>query len=699
MESSAASRLSTVCNHLAIQPCFQQHAIHNDKPTGPADLARERAGASFQVDEMTEVVYRGKDKVKALKLAYQMIQRDPDLRMSDGHGYDLTRAQDREQTMRQIARLVQLKKSLNDPLLVQALFQAMGFYSASFTMKIYVHELLFRMAISLFGTAEQQDRWIQDLEDWRVIGCFAMTELGHSSNLRGLETTSTFDRATDEFVLHSPTLTSSKWWIGMAGETATHTVAICQTIIDGVNYGINWFIVPLRDPATGKLLPGVTCGDIGHKAARQGLDNGWIQFTQHRIPRENMLMKWAQLSSQGAFTPSPNPVLSYASLIPERFTLVRGCFVTLSSALTIAVRYGAVRRQGNHDEQILDYQTYYTALVPGVAFTYMLNTVDKLLFEKWDEVAEYAQTDAAQFMREIPDQHGVAAGFKGVLAWYTTEVLEACRRACGGHAYSSYNAIAGLIADFGVATTGGGDNVVLLQQTARYMMAAIKWAMDGQELVGSVSYLSDCAKILGNNNNLVPAKTTFQDPRDLLSFEFVIDTLTWVCAKKAAELSTILAREGKANADETWNANQTELVRLADVHSWRYFLIMCERGIERQRASNPEVYRMHKKMAQLVGTFVLKRHMDLLLEEGYFEGQHAKMVRDLFLQQCKDLRPDAVPLVDAWMIPDYILKAPIGKYDGDIYPAYFGTVNAAQLEGSYDAPGYWNKYVKPLVNP
>lgn len=409
-------------------------------------------------------------------------------------------------------------------------------------------------------------------------------------------------------------------------------------------------------------------------------------------------MRRAQLSPQGDFTPSPNPVLSYASLIPERFALVRGCFVSLSSAFTIAVRYGAVRRQGDHDEQILDYQTHYTTLMPGVAFTYMLNTVDKLLFEKWDEVDEYARTDAAQFMREIPEQHGVAAGFKGVLAWYTTELLEACRRACGGHAYSSYNAIAGLIADFGVAITGGGDNVVLLQQTARYMMTAIKWASEEQELMESLSYLSDYAKFL-DNNAAVPAKTTLQDPRNLLNFEFVIVTLTWACVKKAIELSTIIARESKANADEAWNVNQTELVRLADVHSWRYCLIMCERSIERQRASKPEVYRMQEKMAQLMGTFVLKRHMDLMLEEGYFEGQHSKMVRDLFLQQCKDLRPDAVPLVDAWIIPDYILKAPIGKYDSDIYPAYFGTVNAVQLEGSYDAPGYWDKYVKPLINP
>jgi len=63
----------------------------------------------------------------------------------------------------------------------------------------------------------------------------------------------------------------------MAGQTATHTVAICQMIVDNTQYGPNWFVVPLRDPMTGRLLPGVTCGDIGAKAGRNGLDNGWIQ--------------------------------------------------------------------------------------------------------------------------------------------------------------------------------------------------------------------------------------------------------------------------------------------------------------------------------------------------------------------------------------------------------------------------------------
>ncbi|KAG0206715.1 acyl-Coenzyme A oxidase [Mortierella sp. GBA30] len=688
--TSALARLAAVQNHLSIQPCFQRHAIHNDKPTGPADLARERANASFKVEDMTEVILRGKENVELMNLAYQMIQRDPDLRMREGHHYDLTRAEDREQTMRQIARTIQLKKQIKDPRLQQALFSAMSFYSESFSMRMYVHEMLFRQALKLFGTAEQQDKWMDDIDQWRVIGCFAMTELGHSSNLRGLETTSTYDRATNTWIIHSPTLTSTKWWIGMSGETATHTVAICQTIVDGENHGINWFIVPLRDPKTGKLLAGVTCGDIGHKSSRQGLDNGWIQFTAVRIPREYMLMKWASMTSEGEFTPSPNPVLSYATLIPERFTILAGSQVVLSQSLTIAVRYGAVRRQGNHDEQILDYQTHYTSLMPGVAFLYMLNVVDRMLMEKWDEVAGYAQTDAGAFMREIPDQHGVSAGFKGALAWYVTEILETCRRACGGHAYSSYNAIAGLIGDYGVVTTGGGDNVVLMQQSARYLMTALKWVQEGQEVVGSVSYLNDYKKILGRS------KTTFQDARDLLSHEFVIDALTWASTKKATELGAILSTAGKeeANFEQAWNENQTELVRLADVHSWRYFLIVYQRGIEREK-SKP-VYFMLKKMGQLMSTFVLQRHLDLFLEEGYFDGVHAKAIRQLFLEQCKDLRKDAVPLVDAWAIPDFVIKAPIGKYDGNIYPAYFGTVNAAQK--SFDPPEYWHKYVAPMLN-
>ncbi|KAG0245587.1 acyl-Coenzyme A oxidase [Mortierella sp. GBA43] len=653
-------------------------------------MARERAGASFNVRNMTEVIYRGKEGAKAMDLAFQMIQRDPELRMHHGHQYDLTRPEDREQTMRQIARVVEIQRQTKDPRIVQALFKAMCFYSESFSQRTYVHRMLFRQALELFGTAEQQDKWLDDIINWRVVGCFSMTELGHSSFLRGLQTSSTYDPESDEWIIQSPTLAATKWFVGSCGEIATHTVALCQTVVNGENHGINWFIVPLRDLKTGKLLPGVTCGDMGHKYSRQGFDNGWIQFTAVRVPRDYMLMKWASLSRDGRFHQSPNPALSYATLIPERLTVPDMTQVMLSSAMTIVIRFGAVRRQGAHNEQILDYQTHYTSLMPGVAFLYTLNIIDKVLTDQWERIAADAQTDIDAFMRELPDQHSISSGLKGALAWYATEVLESCRRSCGGHAYSSYNAIAGLIGDYAVITTGAGDNVVLMQQSARHLVSSVRMVQGGRRVTGSVDYLNDYQKILAHQ------KTSLQDPRDILNHEFVDDALTWICSKKAVGLAAILESAGKANYDQAWNKNQTELVRLADVHAWRYTLVVYQRGIEAHKDKKSE-YAMLVKIGQLMGTFVLKRYVEMFLEEGYFDGSHSQLIRQLFLDQCEDLRKEAVPLVDAWGLPDYIVKAPIGKYDGNIYPAYFAAINAAQK--SYEPPAYWHKYVAPMVGP
>ena len=44
-----------------------------------------------------------------------------------------------------------------------------------------------------------------------------LSEIG--SNVQGLETTATYDKATQEFVIHTPVLTASKWWIGSLGRT------------------------------------------------------------------------------------------------------------------------------------------------------------------------------------------------------------------------------------------------------------------------------------------------------------------------------------------------------------------------------------------------------------------------------------------------------------------------------------------------
>ena len=103
----------------------------------------------------------------------------------------------------------------------------------------YMIDGLFLSTIRGQATPQQLSHWIQKgaLALNGLVGCFAMTELGHvstlelfhcvlifkGSNVAGLETTATFDEASDEFIIHTPTLTATKWWIGGAAQTATHS--------------------------------------------------------------------------------------------------------------------------------------------------------------------------------------------------------------------------------------------------------------------------------------------------------------------------------------------------------------------------------------------------------------------------------------------------------------------------------------------
>jgi len=110
------------------------------------------------------------------------------------------------------------------------------------------------------------------------ISAYAQTELGHGSNLRGLETTATYIPETSEFELHSPTLTSIKWWPGALARTATHAFVYAQLIMNGKRMGIFGFLVQLRNLQTGEHLKGILTGDIGPKIGFSAIDNVKMTF-------------------------------------------------------------------------------------------------------------------------------------------------------------------------------------------------------------------------------------------------------------------------------------------------------------------------------------------------------------------------------------------------------------------------------------
>ena len=119
----------------------------------------------------------------------------------------------------------------------------------------------------------------------RILGCYAQTELGHGTNVAGLETTATLDEKTDEWVIHTPSVRATKFWPGSMGINANHAIVYARAIAGGNDYGPNPFFCQIRDFDKHMPLPGVNVGDIGPKIGYSGVDNGYLSFDHVRIPR------------------------------------------------------------------------------------------------------------------------------------------------------------------------------------------------------------------------------------------------------------------------------------------------------------------------------------------------------------------------------------------------------------------------------
>ena len=230
-----------------------------------------------------------------------------------------------------------------------------------------MHSTMFQTSIETFCNEEQLKKWLPLCRNLDIIGCYAQTEMGHGSDVSSLETTATFDAATDEFVLHTPNLTATKWWPGDMGRFANHALVFARLIIEDEgtknDYGVMPFIVQIRDRKTHKHMPGVKCGEMGPKFGYNSKDNGWMTLDHVRIPRDNMPMRFVSVDREGTFSIEADTRLIYSTMLKTRMQIASaGKWVSLLT-LTIGLRYSAVRRQfknvsGEKQETVLlDYQT------------------------------------------------------------------------------------------------------------------------------------------------------------------------------------------------------------------------------------------------------------------------------------------------------------------------------------------------------
>mmetsp|Transcript_18121 Transcript_18121/g.30955 ORF Transcript_18121/g.30955 Transcript_18121/m.30955 type:complete len:149 (+) Transcript_18121:409-855(+) len=148
---------------------------------------------------------------------------------------------------------------------------------------------MFNLSVQNMSNEKQYQKWVPLIKNFKIMGAYGQTEMGHGSDIQGIDTTATFDMETDEFVIHSPTLTSTKWWPGDISHFSSHTIVFAKMIINGKSYGVLPFLAQIRDLDTWMPMKGVELGDMGPKMGYNSKNNGFCRFSHVRIPRDQLL--------------------------------------------------------------------------------------------------------------------------------------------------------------------------------------------------------------------------------------------------------------------------------------------------------------------------------------------------------------------------------------------------------------------------
>ncbi|KAH1202266.1 Peroxisomal acyl-coenzyme A oxidase 1 [Glycine max] len=427
-----------------------------------------------------------------------------------------------------------------------------------------VHSLQLGMFVPTIkgqGTEEQQQKWLPLAHKMQIIGCYAQTELGHGSNVQGLEKTATFDPKTDEFVIHSPTLTSSKWWPGGLGK-------VCERSLDDH--------LP---------LPGITVGDIGMKfgnGAYNSMDNGVLRFDCVWIPRNQMLMRVSQVTREGKYVQSSVPrQLVYGTMVNVRQTIVSDASIALSRAVCIATRYSAVRRQfgskkGGLETQVIDYKTQQARLIPLLASAYAFRFVGEWLKWLYMDVMKRLQTSD---FSTLPEAHACTAGLKSFTTSATADGIEECRKLCGGHGYLCSSGLPELFAVYIPSCTYEGDNTVLLLQVARHLIKTISQLGSRKKPVGTTSYI-------GRVEQLMQYHSDFQKAEDGLKPNAVLGAFEARAAKKVIGCAQNLSKF--TNPEEGFQEFSVDLVEAAVAH--------CQLIVVSKGARSRNNFVMHSKI-------------------------------------------------------------------------------------------------------
>ncbi|WP_232311861.1 acyl-CoA dehydrogenase [Janibacter melonis] len=543
-------------------------------------------------------------------------------------------------------------------------FEMLGHADLSVFVKAGVQFGLFGGAIAGLGTQRHWDAYLPGMADGSLLGCFAMTETGHGSDVQSLLTTATYLPESDELEIHSPSLAARKDYIGGAARDARLAAVFAQLVVDGEQHGVHCVLVPIRDE-DGTVRPGVTVGDCGAKMGLRGVDNGRLSFDHVRVPRHNLLNRYGTIDDDGRYhspieSASRRFFTMLGTLVRGRISVAGGAGAATRTALTLAITYAEHRTQfhvpsGEREVHLLDYRAHQAKLLPRLARSYALMLAQNALVEQMHRVAT-GEEDGEDAQRELEAR---AAGIKALTTEHATQTIQVCREACGGAGYLSVNRFADLKADTDVFTTFEGDNTVLLQLVAKGMLTSYSDAFHELDTRGAFFFgarqVTEAVIERTVGGSIIQRLISGSPGRDgdaaLADRGGQLDLFEDREKHLLETLAMRLRRAGGDDADSfaIFNDAQPHLLLAARAHVER---VVLEAFVAAVDATPPgEARELLDTVCDLYALSTIAQDRAWFVEHGRLSAQQSKDLLGAVDRRCAQLRPHAQTLVDAFAIP------------------------------------------------